>query len=450
MASTATAAKPRPIAALAVINSLVLGATVFLGPLGATVTFLGTVGLLFILYSEMSFVVLITSISHFSDDMGYDFDIMRAVKWLLLGAALLVTLWQFALRERWPSLKVGLMEKYMAVFLVWGLVCLCFADSPMASIAEFGRMIAMYVVYLVTKATIHDRRRVYVLLGLLTLIVYSSSLYSLYALSQGHYFRVRGFTNNPGAYAQILSFIIPFVVVAALITRQKLLRYFLVTVTITGVLAMFLAWSRASIIGAVIQVAVFLVAERKYRMLAACGALAAMLFITVMTVPALYDLFYKVGRLQAGSTHRTTLWKVGLQAVAASPVVGHGLEMKVGDVLQRVYWNDLSAAHLFKDASGRYNPHNQYLQSAVASGIPGLVIFIAFMYYLIRNGIRDFVRARGTPRRHFHTAMLSVSISLVFISFFANAPMFASGSMANYFWITLGMVEAVKDHDIAV
>jgi O-antigen ligase len=132
------------------------------------------------------------------------------------------------------------------------------------------------------------------------------------------------------------------------------------------------------------------------------------------------------------------------------PLFGYGFAVPTGDVLGRIYWNDLASNHVFHDLSRIFNVHNQYINAALSTGLPGLALFIGFLYFLIRNGIRDLLKQGRKRRRMFFTAMLSINVSLVVVCSFANGPHLASGSMANYFWITLGLTHAIRDHNIEI
>ena len=450
MINQTTASQRPPMALLAVLNAILLSASVFLGPIASMAAIGGIAVLLATILSEFGFVFITTLISHINDGPDAQFEIIRLSKWIIIAIALVVTLWQFLLREDWQLPKIGFIEKYFAVFIVWGMACLFFSDSPRASITEFVRSIALYILYFITKETVRDKRRVIAILALFTLVAFSSSVYSIGELLQGSYFRVRGFMDNANGYGQFLSFVLPFVVASAVLARNKLLRYFLVFASTVGVLALMLSWSRAAIGGIIVQLIVFLVAEKKYRALVYTGAATAALMIGLLAIPSVYDIFYKVARLQAGTTHRTALWEAGIHSVADSPVFGQGFEVKVSDVIDRVYWNDLSEALVFKNQSGRYYAHNHFIQAAVATGIPGLLIFLAFMYYLIKNGLREYHEAAGTRARVLYSAMLSVHFSMIFVCFFSGAPLFGSGTYANYFWIALGMVHSIRVNKIAV
>ncbi len=433
---------------LAALNGGVLASSIFLGPIGS-LALIGGIGFLcYVIVGELGFVAATVLISHVNDDLGLTFDTIRAIKWVVISLSLIVTIWQLSVRDERLGLRAGFIEKYFAIFILWGLVCLFFADSPRASVIEFVRSLALYFVYLITKATVRNRKHVIIILGLFALVAFSSSLYSVVSLLQGKYFRLRGFMDGANAYGELMAILLPFIVAAAVLAEKKLLRYVLVFVASLGTVALLASWSRAAIGAALIQLVVFLIAERKFRALVATGAIALGLVVALFAASPLYDMFYKVGRLQAGTTHRTLLWETGIASIAESPVLGQGFEVKVADVTDRVFWNDLSAAYLFRDSSGRYNAHNHFIQAAVATGIPGLLIFVGFLYYLIRHHIRDCRREDGKRRRILFSAMLSVSAGIVFVSFFSIATMFGSGSYANYFWVALGMLDAMKDYTI--
>lgn len=444
------AIKRAAVAGYAIINSAILSASILLGPAGAIAAITASALFAYVLLSQIGFVVLLTLISHMNDSFSLDFDIVRVVRWLIVGFAGIIAIWQFLINNDWRDIRVCLIERYFAIFFVWGVICLFFASSPFDSVLEFSRLLLLYVIYFITKSTVRTKRDLVVVLSAIVFIVLTSSLYSFGSLMQGHYFRVRGFMNNPGAYAQVLGFTVPFIVAAAFVARSTFLRRFLVFVAVCGVLALFLAWSRASIIACIVQFVVFAVAEKKYRLLVSTGFALVAIVIAALSIPQVYDMIYQVARVQAGSTHRETLWAAGINVIKKNPVFGQGFRVSIDDAIDHVQWNNVSESFLFQKSDMQFNVHNHYLHSMVTTGIPGLFIFLGFLYYLIRNSIHNCRYEPDRRRRIFFTAILSVNISLVVVSMFANAPIFTSGSMANYYWIVLGLTDAIKDHSIEI
>lgn len=81
-------------------------------------------------------------------------------------------------------------------------------------------------------------------------------------------------------------------------------------------------------------------------------------------------------------THRLTLYKSAL-SVAADHPFGVG----VGDVQDELV-NVYHKIGYTKAAEVRYNPHNQFLQTAVAIGWPGLIVLLTFLAGLFLHGLR--------------------------------------------------------------
>ena len=229
---------------LAALNGGVLASSIFLGPIGS-LALIGGIGFLcYVIVGELGFVAATVLISHVNDDLGLTFDTIRAIKWVVISLSLIVTIWQLSVRDERLGLRAGFIEKYFAIFILWGLVCLFFADSPRASVIEFVRSLALYFVYLITKATVRNRKHVIIILGLFALVAFSSSLYSVVSLLQGKYFRLRGFMDGANAYGELMAILLPFIVAAAVLAEKKLLRYVLVFVASLGTVALLASWSR--------------------------------------------------------------------------------------------------------------------------------------------------------------------------------------------------------------
>ncbi len=76
------------------------------------------------------------------------------------------------------------------------------------------------------------------------------------------------------------------------------------------------------------------------------------------------------------SNERIVIWQESLKAIAQSPLLGYGTG-DVQDVLQQYY----SADGAVSAGSLKLNPHNQYLQSWVALGLPGVLVLLSMMLF---------------------------------------------------------------------
>src|SRR5262249_52514347 len=76
-----------------------------------------------------------------------------------------------------------------------------------------------------------------------------------------------------------------------------------------------------------------------------------------------------------GSGDRAALWRTGLRAVAAHPVVGLGLG--------RFHPSDFSPPGLrVHDAAEAVKAHDQYLTVAAETGLPGAALFVLFLLWV--------------------------------------------------------------------
>lgn len=80
---------------------------------------------------------------------------------------------------------------------------------------------------------------------------------------------------------------------------------------------------------------------------------------------------------------RLSLWKIALKTIAKQPILGAG----TGDV-EEVYNEELKNEGFVKDGDMTYNAHSQYLQTAIALGIIGLLTLLANVVFPFIFGFR--------------------------------------------------------------
>ncbi len=114
---------------------------------------------------------------------------------------------------------------------------------------------------------------------------------------------------------------------------------------------------------------------RRLRALMVFGGVAALNLATVGVVafPAVKALIASVG-IDPTYTARSDIWKLALQTIGQSPIVGYGLQS---------FWQSASLVHsdrgAFTWATHAVDAHNAYLDAAITAGIPGLVLIIVWV-----------------------------------------------------------------------
>ncbi len=119
---------------------------------------------------------------------------------------------------------------------------------------------------------------------------------------------------------------------------------------------------------------------------------------------------------ESGSQERLIMWTVAGKAIAAYPMgVGTGnVDEVLGGFLRRFNQHQLAEKEL--------NPHNQYLQTAVETGIFGLLILLAVLFTAFRAGLRRrnwilLIMTAGLAFNMLFESMLQRQSGIVFYTF---------------------------------
>jgi O-antigen ligase len=250
---------------------------------------------------------------------------------------------------------------------------------------------------------------------------------------------------NPNALGAIIGVAaVPVLLWAALVAETRGLRQrrFFALALCGGLL--YLANSRASILGAVAVILVFTVAVRHQRLLLQC-AFISVFFLTVMAVinPSHIDEMVSsfTGRviLKEGGTYhgvfgsRLSPWAETLSVVKHHPWFGSGFgtselgDLRPGFAVSSVYTTE-----------GTNREHgNSYLALAEYMGILGAVPFIFLLLMLIRVLVRTYrwMRRTGNPYHYSIPFALVVTAGLVHACF--EDWLFAVGSyLCVFFWVS--------------
>ncbi len=256
-----------------------------------------------------------------------------------------------------------------------------------------------------------------------------------------------GVFGNPNALGAIIGVAaVPILLWAALVTEDRRLRRrrFFALALCGGLL--YLANSRASILGAAVAVLVFTVALRRQRLLLQV-AFVCFFFLTVMAVLRPEHMsemassftgrvIYKEGR---SSTYggvfgsRMSPWAETLSVVKRRPWFGSGFgTSELGDLRP-----DLAASSVYTIEGTNREHGNSYLALAEYMGLLGAVPFVILLLMLARIVIRvcGWMRRTGNPYHH------SIPFALVAIAGLVHAGfedwLFAVGSyLCLFFWVS--------------
>ena len=137
------------------------------------------------------------------------------------------------------------------------------------------------------------------------------------------------------------------------------------------------------------------------------------------------------------------LWQSSIDHIKANPLTGIGYGLEVEDVMSSRAASFDTRLFLQHKSTG-FNSHNYYLQITLSTGLPGLAIFVWFLYSLYKHLYTSWRAAPNGRYRVLQSATFAVSIGAAFGFLFDTGTIMSSGSYANYFWIALGLSEAVR------
>lgn len=393
------------------------------------------------LASSAGFTVVTLSLSHLIELPGLSSLAVFALKWAISGIVLGVVVARFAVERKSLSLHLDTAEVVLVLFALWCAICSMFAIHRLNSFAEAMRIAVYPLLVVVVRETLTSRRDLVVAILAYAVAAAMSSAYSASAMSGG-FERFSGFTGNANVFGLIHSFIVPVLVSAWFVCRGFLLRLVLLSAACMSFAALMLSWSRASVLSAVVQGIVIAILFRKFKLLLAGAIVCILTIAAILAVPDTRELVFAALRLQAGTTHRTLIWEAGLQSALASPLVGHGFGLRVGEVVPRVNWGDWGESFVFKSNEAPFFPHNLFIFVLLTSGMPGLILFLALAWLLCR---RHFHAGRAAPTEGLRVAnftIVAMVIGALANGIFEGAALIGKGAINNYFWIAVGIVAA--------
>jgi|GEM_PF-1657469 len=431
------------IVLILLFDSVLVAALPLIGPLYTTAALIGILILGGCLISDAGFIILLAAISQINVIGESSFELTRMLKWGTVAVVAAATILRLLFKGTTVEFKADAVVRYFALYFAWGVVCSLTAIHPLGSLFHVSARSLFLIVYLFAVLTITKRSHLDLILAVLLIGVITSCSYSFVGLLSGPYRRIAGFMVNAGGYSVALMMIVPMLVAAAFIYRRRSVRLIYGVGAAIGILGIALAWSRATWLMLAAATVVFLILRRQFKLLSLLAMLVVAVAIFVVTDPEVYSLFRQVSRLRAGTTHRTSLWDYSLKGIREHPLFGVGPLTLTEDVLD-ARAADIGTRFFLITKESEFSAHNYYLHIMLTTGIPGLLIFLLFIYNLFKQIIRAMREAPNPESRVFQEAMLALLAAVLVGLLFDTGSLMSSGSYANYFWISLGLTEAIR------
>lgn len=311
------------------------------------------------------------------------------------------TLWRKIIINRFPVLILAglLFLKFLSIFV---------SNAPWASLFGFGNeMINFFLVFFMIISFIRstsDIEKIFIVLVVAGLIVCilgvierylghnlfqwlpMTTEYQQYAVAgnvRGGSYRVQSTAWHPILLSEFLAFVLPIAIYTVLYAVKKIVRILALGLLVLMPLVLYSTGSRSALI-AVAVIVVFVAGfsvirtlrfSRSFKATALIAAGAPLIiFVIFLSIPFLFELAEgRTAQEYASSGYRLIMLELGIPVVMSQPLLGYGVGR--------------AAVELgFSDINGKLLIDNYYLQIAIESGIPSLLLYVGLLSYFLMMG----------------------------------------------------------------
>jgi putative inorganic carbon (HCO3(-)) transporter len=125
-------------------------------------------------------------------------------------------------------------------------------------------------------------------------------------------------------------------------------------------------------------------------------------------------------------SHRGFIWKRVIELIKTRPLTGYGIE-NLGETFIKYYSNDM--VEFWGEIRYVDKTHNDFLNIAVTTGVPSMIIYLSFVISVINKGVKNLQNNMGL--------LLLPSVLGYLAAIFFNISV---TSVAYVYWIFLGMI----------
>lgn len=432
-----------------VADAVILLLIGLLGPFVALVGLVALAILLLISSSSIAAISFVLITSFITSVPGIDSDLISVAKNGLFAGLFWLTVTRYIVERRLPKTPIGGFEKSILLFTMWVGITTLTAVRPSESLFLFLHLVVLVAIYFITTEMATKHRHVKLILYLTFFATALTCVYTVSNILGGSFFRATGFLTNANYLGKLAIPLISMMVVAFYIAEKKSERYLFAIGVAMGTIFLALSWSRASILGMGGFAAVLLWYERRrlFKILTVGGMVV---FVVLLMFEPFYQAMYKVARLSSGVTRREVYWEYAIKKSLDKPIFGHGFGLLIGDVRGKERLTDIQEFTALQEPNNYFLAHNFILRLLLATGAPGLALFLIAYYYLFKRHRYRRLTAPTAARRILHTAVIGILVASILDGMFGTGPFFGPRSSSNYMWIFLGLAVAIEQHDIDI
>jgi O-antigen ligase len=247
--------------------------------------------------------------------------------------------------------------------------------------------------------------------------------------------RFRGYLDNPNTLGMICFVSLPLFLYKYKTAFSKKKQIIPMSLIITSVTLPVIAFSRASVLGIILILAVYFYYYNR-RIFVAGLIFSLVVVIVIVSSPLLLELL----RLADDPlSQRDKVWELGMKAWNEHILFGAGYgttHIVTSDkytFLQKGITEFLLGKHF----------NNIYLEILYETGIIGILLFLLVLIFVITETIQKIKHADG-DRKIFNVCYYSVLIAVIFQSFFESFILSAGNASSIIFWTMTGLVISAR------
>jgi len=372
----------------------------------------------------------------------------------LLGALLWRGKWSLDKESVTACLRGGVNPPIL-LFVCWVLVSWCWSRNLVFSAQETSRILSGVVLYFVVAYQFRRREYLRTLMDALLFLGIAVSLYGFFLNYRAGYNYAAGPFGDHQLYGSFLIIMLPLAVAVAVTEQEKGRQLCAQCASVLLGASLLISQSRSAWIGGAIGIGcltamIFAASRRdlahrlathKHEFVMPVLLIVFAIGFFLMMSPQPSSILRRAASLrfvdkEYGWTYRKSLARAAVTMIRARPFTGFGVGQY--PLEQRAYSHrGLPLRLLDMHPTISEQAHNQYLQTAVELGLPGLLLFLSILIVFFVTGIRRLRESESGARR----ALLAGSIAAV-AAFTVDAygsPSWQFGQVSLFFWLALGI-----------
>lgn len=215
-----------------------------------------------------------------------------------------------------------------------------------------------------------------------------------------------GNANFVGSYVTL---VLPITIFSFLYTEKKIYMF----LSSVLYLCMLCTYTRSAWVAFIVYIALLIYFSYKYKINYKKFFVIVPLFLCITIMFNLYDkgnIYFRLlsfytdmhSNIEVGGSHRIFIWVRAVKLIPERPILGSGPDT-FGHVFMDKYRKDVAkllivgVKVIIRDKDGNpiiriYNidkAHNEYLQMAVTTGVPSMIIYISFIILILYEGYKN-------------------------------------------------------------